>query len=230
MEVDLRKGLMSTAILERYPDFSRPTISLEASLRKGDRTGIIAEFKRRSPSAGEIRPGATVQDIVGAYERAGVRELWLIDPYGPAGTEFYQLEAQRFVPIAPVSQGMLCSTAVPGFWINVAWLWPRERFITVRQALAQIEAESKQEFNELLTQYQQQAKAKTDLDKMIAATTVMRCAHASVLATGVASTPREYAQHVIAPPPFTVSVLPDFPIARFTPLVALVGIAKKLET
>ncbi|HIC88019.1 MAG TPA: Uma2 family endonuclease [Anaerolineae bacterium] len=25
-----------------------------------------------------------------AYERAGVRELWLVDPYGPAGTEFYQ--------------------------------------------------------------------------------------------------------------------------------------------
>jgi len=76
-----------------------------------------------------------------AYERAGVRELWLIDPYGPAGTEFYQLEAQRFVPIAPDSQGMLRSTAVPGFWINVARLWPRERFITVRQALAQIETQ-----------------------------------------------------------------------------------------
>jgi hypothetical protein len=29
---------------------------------------------------------------------------------------------------------------VPDFWINVAWLWPQERFITVRQALAQIEA------------------------------------------------------------------------------------------
>ncbi len=77
-----------------------------------------------------------------AYERAGVRELWLIDPYGPAGTEFYLLEAQRFVPIAPDSQGMLRSIAVLGFWINVAWLWPRERFITVRQALAQIEAQS----------------------------------------------------------------------------------------
>ena len=76
-----------------------------------------------------------------AYERAGVRELWLIDPYGPAGTEFYHLEAQRFVPSGPDSQATLRSTAVPGFWINVAWLWPRERFITVRQALAQIEAQ-----------------------------------------------------------------------------------------
>jgi Uma2 family endonuclease len=75
-----------------------------------------------------------------AYERAGVQELWLIDPYGPAGTEFYQSEAQRFVPIAPDSEGMLRSVAVPKFCINVAWLWPRDRFIAVRQALAQIES------------------------------------------------------------------------------------------
>ena len=75
-----------------------------------------------------------------AYERVGVRELWLIDPYGPAGTEFYQLQEKRFVPVMPDSDGILRSAAVPGFWIDVAWLWPSERFIPVRQALAQIRA------------------------------------------------------------------------------------------
>jgi Uma2 family endonuclease len=75
-----------------------------------------------------------------AYERAGVRELWLIDPYGPAGTEFYQLQGKRFVPVMPDSDGILRSAAVPGFWIDVAWLWPAERFIPVRQALARISA------------------------------------------------------------------------------------------
>ncbi len=80
-----------------------------------------------------------------AYERAGVCELWLIDPYGPAGTEFYQLQpvparpgGTRFVPVMPDAEGILRSVAVPGFWIDVAWLWPGERFIPVRQALAQI--------------------------------------------------------------------------------------------
>jgi len=73
-----------------------------------------------------------------AYERAGVRELWLIDPYGPAGTEFYQLQKRRFVPVMPDEEGILRSVAVPGFWINVNWLWPDERFIPVREALAQI--------------------------------------------------------------------------------------------
>jgi len=75
-----------------------------------------------------------------AYERAGVRELWLIDPYGPAGTEFYQLQDTRFVPVMPDGEGILRSIAMPGFWIDVAWLWPGERFIPVRQALDQISA------------------------------------------------------------------------------------------
>jgi Uma2 family endonuclease len=93
----------------------------------------------------EILSAGTAQhdrgDKLRTYERAGVRELWLIDPYGPAGTEFYQLEDQRFIPVAPATDGKLRSLAVQGFWIDAAWLWPRERFITVRQALAQIEAE-----------------------------------------------------------------------------------------
>jgi len=75
-----------------------------------------------------------------AYERAGVRELWLIDPYGPAGTEFYQLQADRFAPVVPDEKGILHSVAVPGFWIDVAWLWPAERFIPVREALERITA------------------------------------------------------------------------------------------
>jgi len=41
----------------------------------------------------------------------------------------------------PDEKGILRSVAVPGFWINVAWLWPGERFIPVREALARITAE-----------------------------------------------------------------------------------------
>jgi indole-3-glycerol phosphate synthase len=38
-------------------------------------TSVIAEFKRRSPSAGEIRADATVADIVRAYERGGAAAI-----------------------------------------------------------------------------------------------------------------------------------------------------------
>lgn len=94
----------------------------------------------------EILSAGTVQYDRGpkfrAYERAGVRELWLIDPYGPAGTEFYQLQDERFVPVMPDEDGILRSVAVPGLWINVSWLWPGEEgFIPVREALTRITAE-----------------------------------------------------------------------------------------
>jgi Uma2 family endonuclease len=79
-------------------------------------------------------------DKLRTYERAGVRELWLIDPYGPAGTEFYQLVDERYLPVVPDSQAILRSSAISGFWIDATWLWPQERFISVRQALVRIES------------------------------------------------------------------------------------------
>ncbi len=70
-----------------------------------------------------------------AYERAGVRELWLIDPYGPAGTEFYQRAGEAFKPVMPDADGVLHAVALPGFKLNVSWLWPKDKFIPVREAL-----------------------------------------------------------------------------------------------
>jgi indole-3-glycerol phosphate synthase len=39
---------------------------------------LIAEHKRRSPSAGLIRDGARLEDVVGAYERAGASALSIL--------------------------------------------------------------------------------------------------------------------------------------------------------
>lgn len=72
-----------------------------------------------------------------AYERAGVREYWIVDPYGPAGTEFYQLQEGRFVPVAPDSENMLRSTVMDGFVIDARWLWTTNA-ITTRDALEKI--------------------------------------------------------------------------------------------
>ncbi len=45
----------------------------EALVRPG--LSLIAEFKRASPSAGEISPGTNVSEIVGAYKRGGAAAL-----------------------------------------------------------------------------------------------------------------------------------------------------------
>jgi Uma2 family endonuclease len=70
-----------------------------------------------------------------AYERAGVGELWLIDPYGPAGTEFFQRRGEGLQPVMPDAGGWLTSQALPGFRLNVKWLWPQKKFVSIREAL-----------------------------------------------------------------------------------------------
>jgi Uma2 family endonuclease len=69
------------------------------------------------------------------YQQSGVQELWLIDPYGPTGTEFFQRDGRRLKPVMPQPDGVLASVALSGFKLNTAWLWPAEKFITVRNAL-----------------------------------------------------------------------------------------------
>ena len=50
--------------------------SLATALRRADgRLAVIAEIKRRSPSAGEIRPGASATDQAGRYQVAGADAL-----------------------------------------------------------------------------------------------------------------------------------------------------------
>jgi indole-3-glycerol phosphate synthase len=60
------------ALLEHRPSESTRPFS-EALTRPG--VSVIAEHKRRSPSAGPIREGATVSEVVQAYERGGAAAL-----------------------------------------------------------------------------------------------------------------------------------------------------------
>ncbi len=72
--VEARKRERPLEDLEREigaPREGRPFA--EALSRPG--TSLIAEYKRRSPSAGTIREGASVQDIVLAYDRGGAAAL-----------------------------------------------------------------------------------------------------------------------------------------------------------
>ena len=72
IEVGGRKQLVSTKQLERSQHFGRPVYSLKEFLLHPDKSGIIAEFKRYSPSKKDINTHSTVQEVTTAYAKAGV--------------------------------------------------------------------------------------------------------------------------------------------------------------
>ncbi len=69
-EVILKKSLIPVSQLENSVLFGNRTLSLSKNLRANP-CGIIAEFKRRSPSKGEINYNFTVEEVVQGYESAG---------------------------------------------------------------------------------------------------------------------------------------------------------------
>lgn len=58
-------------VLATLPD----THNFEAALRQPPAPGVIAEFKRASPSAGDIAVDADVATVAAAYEQAGARAM-----------------------------------------------------------------------------------------------------------------------------------------------------------
>ena len=70
-EVALDKERVPVLQLERLPLFHRPTSSLAKALKKSQ-SGIIAEYKRRSPSKSIINDRSEVAQVSKGYEKAGV--------------------------------------------------------------------------------------------------------------------------------------------------------------
>lgn len=57
--------------------------------------GVIAEFKRRSPSAGELRPGAELPAMLQAYERGGAAALSILTEEANFAGSLEDLQAAR---------------------------------------------------------------------------------------------------------------------------------------
>ncbi|HWK06648.1 MAG TPA: indole-3-glycerol phosphate synthase TrpC [Puia sp.] len=70
-EVERAKAVQPVAVLEKSLLFTRKPLSLKTFLKDPQKTGIIAEFKRRSPSKGVINDQVSVQDVTKGYTAAG---------------------------------------------------------------------------------------------------------------------------------------------------------------
>ena len=81
IEVSERKNITSTKKLEQSIYFENDCYSMKEFLLRPDKSGIIAEFKRYSPSKKDINTHSTVVDVTTGYVKAGVSGLSVLTDY-----------------------------------------------------------------------------------------------------------------------------------------------------
>lgn len=77
-EVAQKKLMLPVEMLEQLPYFDRECNSLVGELLMPESTGIIAEYKRRSPSKGVINDRVEVEEVVSAYDTYGAAGISIL--------------------------------------------------------------------------------------------------------------------------------------------------------
>lgn len=100
-DVEHRRSEIPLAELERsLPGRGEDRPFAEALVNPG--VSVIAEHKRRSPSAGAIREGSTVEQVVQSYERAGAAALSVLTERHHFGGSLDDLRAAKAASRLPV--------------------------------------------------------------------------------------------------------------------------------
>jgi len=102
LEVEARKQQRPVAILEKSGAFSRTPLSLKSYLFDPTKSGIITEFKRKSPSKGLINGTSSVEVVTKGYELAGASALSVLtdqDYFGGSTKDLELARKQVSIPI-----------------------------------------------------------------------------------------------------------------------------------
>jgi indole-3-glycerol phosphate synthase len=101
-EVELNKMQVSIKELEAAAHFDLNPYSFKFFLLDESRNGIIAEFKRKSPSKGIINNTSTVEEVTTAYAAAGASALSVLtdtDFFGGHPDDIIKARAVNTIPI-----------------------------------------------------------------------------------------------------------------------------------
>lgn len=101
-EVAKKKSNYPIKLLEQSDYIDTPCISLKQSIQDPERSGIIAEFKRKSPSKGYINEHADVEHTTVGYIQAGAVALSVLTDehyFGAQTSDFNVARASNNSPI-----------------------------------------------------------------------------------------------------------------------------------
>ena len=97
IEVEGLKQTVATSVWESAEGFARKCTSLKNSLLQSP-TGIIAEFKRRSPSKGDINATAVPDVVVPGYAKAGASGVSILQD-----AKFFGGGSQDMIAVRPLT-------------------------------------------------------------------------------------------------------------------------------
>lgn len=99
-EVERAKKLIDLEVLMDRQNYHRTTQSLKTKLK--DTPGIIAEFKRQSPSKGVINNKVNPQDVIEAYEKYGASAVSILTDgqfFGGSHEDITNVRLNTTIPI-----------------------------------------------------------------------------------------------------------------------------------
>ncbi len=102
-EVEKRQQDINVSRLSNYPEFNRKCNSLKTNLLKNGSSGIIAEFKQKSPSKGDINFNVFVEDVTRHYAAAGASGISVLTDFEYFGGSLENLtKARKANPQVPI--------------------------------------------------------------------------------------------------------------------------------
>ena len=101
-EVDAQKKKVSLEDLKNSVNYSRKTYSLKEFLLDKNKSGVISEFKRQSPSKGLINGVSKVGDVVGKYQQAGASAVSVLTDnksFGGSSNDLIEARKELQIPL-----------------------------------------------------------------------------------------------------------------------------------